>query len=888
MGKLRVYELAKELDMESKDLVKRLIEGGMDIKNYMSTLDEDAIERAKKIVSGKISEIVEEKRIRPTVIRRRRRKIEIEKRPIPERVESKEEEKREKEELKIERAAEKKAKETPIAPKLPKEAILKEEKIEKKEEVRSPREEKVEKKEESVKRPRFKKRRFKKRRTERPARIIKRPEEVAIKPEPPKEGIEEKIEEKREEKIPEKVLEKVVEPLEFREEEIFEEKEISKKKKLSELEASATCQEAEDLELEEERPRRSIRHKKIEVFEKADLYEGRAIKRKDKKASKKAKDKEKKEPERPPTPVRPVKRKIKIGETVTVSELAKAMGVKANEVIMKLMSMGVMATLNQSIDFETATLIADEFGHEVEVETITIEDLIGEEEDRVEDLKPRPPVVTIMGHVDHGKTSLLDYIRKSKIVEAESGGITQHIGAYYVERKGGDIVFLDTPGHEAFTAMRARGAKVTDIIVLVVAADDGVMPQTVEAINHAKAANIPIVVAVNKIDKPDADPEKVRRQLSDLGLIPEEWGGDTIFADISAKTGQGVDELLELIQLQAEMLELKANPDRMARGTIIEAKLDPNRGPVATVLIRNGTLHQGDHVVCGEYHGRIRSMVNSLGRRVKSAGPSVPVEIYGINGVPQAGEELIVVENEKKAKQIVEIKKREAQIRADVHKKVISLEDLFERIKEGEIKELNLIIKADVQGSIEALIEALGKLGTDQVKVRIIHSATGAISESDVMLASASNAIIIGFNVRANPRVSEIAKKEKVDIRYYNVIYNVINDIKAALSGLLEPEYKEITIGRAEVLQIFRIPKVGTVAGCIVHEGKIERGALVRVLRDDVVIHEGKIASLKRFKEDVREVSKGYECGVGVENFQDIKPGDILEIYQLEKITPEL
>ena len=859
------------------------------MKRYFYALSViSTVEHAKKIVSGKISEIVEEKRIRPRVIRRRRKKIEIEKRPIPERVESKEEEKREKEELKVERAAEKKAKEIPIAHELPQKAIIKEERIEKKEEERPQREEKREKKEEEpVKRPRFKKRRFKKRMAERPARIIKRPEEAPIKPEPPKDKMEERTE-KKEEKTPQTVSEKIVEPLKFKEKEISEEREISKKKEVSELGVSAPWKEAEDIELEEERPRRSIRRKKIEVFEKADLYEGRAIKRKDKKASKKAKDKEKRELEKPSATVRPVKRKIKIGETVTVSELAKAMGVKANEVIMKLMSMGVMATLNQRIDFETATLIADEFGHEVEVETITIEDLIGEEEDRVEDLKPRPPVVTIMGHVDHGKTSLLDYIRKSRIVEAESGGITQHIGAYYVVRRGGDIVFLDTPGHEAFTAMRARGAKVTDIIVLVIAADDGVMPQTVEAINHAKAANIPIVVAVNKIDKPDADPEKVRRQLSDMGLIPEQWGGDTIFADISAKTGQGVDELLELIQLQAEMLELKANPDRMARGTIIEAKLDPNRGPVATVLIRNGTLHQGDHVVCGEYHGRIRSMVNSLGRRVKSAGPSVPVEIYGINGVPQAGEELIVVENERKAKQIVEFKKREAERRADVHKKVISLEDLFEKIKEGEIKELNLIIKADVQGSIEALIEAIEKLGTHQVKVRIIHSATGAISESDVMLASASNAIIIGFNVRANPRVSEIAKKEKVDIRYYNVIYNVINDIKAALSGMLEPEYKEITMGRAEVLQIFHIPKVGTVAGCIVQEGKIERGALVRVLRDDVVIHEGRIASLKRFKEDVREVSKGFECGVGVENFQDIKPGDILEIYQLEKITPVL
>ena len=570
-----------------------------------------------------------------------------------------------------------------------------------------------------------------------------------------------------------------------------------------------------------------------------------------------------------------------------MSELAKSMGVKASELIKKLLDLGMVVNINQTIDFDTAALVADEFGYELELHTFKEEDLIEEIEDKPEDLKPRPPVVTIMGHVDHGKTTLLDYIRNSNITEQEVGGITQHIGAYYVETEEGDIVFLDTPGHEAFTAMRARGAQVTDIIVLVVAADDGVMPQTREAINHAKAANIPIIVAINKIDKPNAKPEVVKRQLAELGLLPEEWGGDTLVAEISAKTGKGVDELLSLILLQAEVLELKANPDRPAKGTIIESKLDKAKGPVATVLIKTGTLKKGDYFVCGEHYGRVRAMMDSQGRTISSAGPSMPVEITGISGVPTPGDDFVVVKNEKIAKEIVEYRKKK-KTEVSGKKPSIRLEDLYAKIQRGEVKELNLIVKADVHGSLEALEKAISELSTDEIKVSIIHSGIGAITESDVMLASASHAIIIGFNVRAVGRVKEIAEREKVEIRYYKVIYDVIDSIKKAMQGLLEPEYKEVIIGHAEVKQTFRIPKVGTVAGCLVTEGRIERSAKVRVLRDGVVIHDGKIASLKRFKDDVKEVPAGYECGVGIENFNDIKEGDILEIYTIEEIKPEL
>nr|MBC8459184.1 translation initiation factor IF-2 [Deltaproteobacteria bacterium] len=510
------------------------------------------------------------------------------------------------------------------------------------------------------------------------------------------------------------------------------------------------------------------------------------------------------------------------------------------------------------------------------------------EEDKAEDLLPRPPVITIMGHVDHGKTSLLDYIRKSRVIDKEAGGITQHIGAYYVHTVNGDVVFLDTPGHEAFTAMRARGAKVTDLIVLVVAADDGVKEQTIEAIDHAKAATVPIIVAVNKIDKPEADPEKVRRELSKYGLLSEEWGGDTLFSYISAKKGQGVDELLDNILLQSEILELKANYKRRARGTIIEARLDKNRGPIATILIGNGTLSQGAFFVCGESHGRLRAMLNDRGQKMKSATPSMPVEIYGISDVPMAGDDFIEVPDEKKAKLISEHRKTKARLETVSRQDSISLDNLFDRIKEGEVKELNIIVRADVQGSLEALGDSLIKLSTEEVKLKVIHGATGAVTESDVMLASASKAIIICFNVRANPAVRAIAEKENVDVRFYDVIYKVIEDIQSAMAGLLEPVYTENIIGRADIKEIFHVSKVGTVAGCYVTDGRIERGAQARLLRDDVVIFDGNINSLKRFKDDVKDVSSGFECGLGLENYNDIKPGDVLEVYTLEEMKAEL
>jgi translation initiation factor IF-2 len=564
------------------------------------------------------------------------------------------------------------------------------------------------------------------------------------------------------------------------------------------------------------------------------------------------------------------------------------MGTKATELLKLLMKLGVMANINQLLDFDTASLVADELNFELELDAFKEERFFSDVEDLPEDLVPRPPVVTIMGHVDHGKTSLLDYIRESNIIGGESGGITQHIGAYYVKREAGDIVFLDTPGHEAFTAMRARGAKITDIIILVVAADDGAMPQTKEAINHGRAAGIPIVVAINKMDKANADPERVKRELAELDLAPEEWGGDTLLGEISAKTGEGVDDLLGLILLQSEMLELSGNPGREARGSVVEAELDKSRGPVATVLIQNGTLNPGDQFVCGEHFGRVRAMLDSRGRKMTTANPSTPVVLYGISGVPMAGDEFIVVKDEKIAKQIIEHRKEKSRKPEGTKTGLVSLDDLYERIKDGGVKELNIILKADVQGSSEALAESLVKQSTDAVKLQVIHSATGGITESDVTLASASDAIILGFNVRANPRVLALAEKENIDIRFYDVIYNAINDVRLAMTGLLEPILEENIIGHAEVREIFHVPKIGTVAGCHVMDGQVERNAKVRLLRDDVVIFDGRIASLRRFKEDVKEVQSGYECGIGLDNFGDVKPSDVFEIYQVEEVAAEL
>jgi translation initiation factor IF-2 len=585
------------------------------------------------------------------------------------------------------------------------------------------------------------------------------------------------------------------------------------------------------------------------------------------------------------------KRVIRISEVITVGDLAREMGIKAGDVIKKLMSLGMMASINQVLDVDTATLVAADFDYQVENVAFDAESML--EVEQVEEeamLVSRPPVVTIMGHVDHGKTSLLDAIRSTHVTAQEHGGITQHIGAYHVKVDGRSVTFLDTPGHEAFTAMRARGAKVTDIVVLVVAADDGVMPQTVEAINHARAAEVPIIVAVNKIDKPDADLERVKRGLSEHGLVSEDWGGDTVFAPVSAKTQEGIPHLLEMLLLQADILELRANPDKLARGTIVEAKLDRGRGPVATVLVQEGTLRVGDSFVCGVFHGKVRAMINDLGQKVELAPPSSPVEILGLQGVPQAGDSFIAVTDESKARQVAEhrhTKQRETEL---VKSSKVSLEELYDQIKTGDVKELRVVLKADVQGSVEALTDALTRMSTTEVKLRVLHGSVGGITESDILLAAASNAIVIGFNVRPESKGQALAAQEGVDVRLYTVIYEAVADVRAAMEGMLEPTFREQTQGRVEIRQIFNIQGVGTIAGCYVTEGKIQRGNLVRILRDHVVVHEGKLASLKRFKDDVREVSAGYECGLSIEGFHDIKQGDVVEAYErtavVRRISP--
>ena len=841
MGKLRVYELAKEVKMSSNELVERLKSAGFPINNYMSSLDMDDVARAKDYLSGATDEILEEKRIKPTIIRRRKKII------------PKIEEKVQEEQIVEEEVTPSPEKEISM-PEEKIEEILEEEVTQELKEIPIP--------EQPIKevKPKIEKKKKERPKTI-PARIIKKAEI-----QPPVTKLQEPVT-----TIP--LPEIAISP----EKEDKKEKEAIKEKK------------AKQYKEEEITPRKDYRRRRREIFERKDLYgdrekgfEGRSrLKAKGKLDKKTLKQTE-------ITVPKAIKRRIKVPDVISVAELARRMGIKSTELIKKLMEIDIMVTVNQTVDFDSASLVASEFEYELEPSSFEEEEIIKEEEEKPEDLIPRPPVVTIMGHVDHGKTSLLDYIRKSKVIDKEAGGITQHIGAYYVHTSHGDLVFLDTPGHEAFTAMRARGAKVTDLIVLVVAADDGVMEQTIEAIDHAKAANIPIVVAVNKIDKANADPEKVRRELSKYGFLSEEWGGDTLFSEISAKTGRGVDELLDSILLQSEILESKANYKKHARGVIIEARLDKNRGPFATVLIHDGTLNQGDFFVCGENYGRVRAMLNDIGQKIKSATPSLPVEIYGISGVPMAGDDFIVTSDEKKAKLISEHRKTKARLDTVTTRDSVSLDNLFDRIKEGEVKELNIIIRADVQGSVEALVDSLTKLSTEDVKLKVIHGGTGAVTESDVMLASASKAIVICFNVRANPVVKTLAGKENVDLRFYNVIYKVIEDIRSAMEGLLEPVYNENIIGRADIKQIFHVSKVGTIAGCYVTDGKIERGAKVRLLRDDVVIFDGNLSSLKRFKDDVKDVSSGFECGVGLENYNDIKPGDVFEFYTLEEMKVEL
>ena len=707
-----------------------------------------------------------------------------------------------------------------------------------------------------------------------PAQIIGK---VELKKEPPKE-----VERPEPARIvtpppPRKVEVRPVTTTVFTPEPLSEE-EARKKKKKKELKKGR-----EGVEEKVEEDAGKVRRRK-EVLLRDDLYDDRG------RGRLRGKGRKPKPRKTEITTPKAIKRRVKLPEVVTVSNLAHKMSVKAAEVIQHLMTLGVTASVNENIDFDTATIVAGEFGFEVESSSASEQSMLPTKiKDTEENLVARPPVITVMGHVDHGKTSLLDRIRSTHVTDQEAGGITQHIGAYKVKVDKGEVVFLDTPGHEAFTAMRARGAQVTDFVVLVVAADDGVMDQTREAINHARAANVPIIVAVNKIDKQDADRDRVTRELSEYNLIPEAWGGDTLFCYVSAKTGDGIDELMDVILLQAELMELRANPNKTANGTVIEARLDKGKGPLATVLIKEGTLKLGDAFVAGTHYGKVRAMLDHEGRSVEIAGPANPVEVQGFSGVPEAGDPLIVADDEKIARQIaghrVEKKQRDQELTITGP---VSLEDLLARMQEQETKELDLIIKADVQGSAEALKEALVGISAQEIKVKVIHGGVGGITESDVMLASASGAIIIGFNVRPSPKASQLAEQEKLDVRLYTVIYDAIEDVRKAMEGMLAPVEKETVVGRAEVRDTFHISRIGTIAGCHVVSGKIERSNQVRLLRDDVVVYQGRIISMKRFKDDIKEALEGYECGLVLENYRDVKVGDVVEAFTIEKEVAKL
>ncbi|MDD3248871.1 MAG: translation initiation factor IF-2 [Smithellaceae bacterium] len=830
MSKKRVHEVAKELGLENKDLIAHLETLGITVKSHASTLEEQEVERIKEDLQATAPRQVVEERIKKTVIRRRTIRTPVEESP---------EEKEEK--PAAEQAAAKPA--PPESPALPEaEPAV--------EETPAPTVTPVKPKAPQVILPvrppmmsRHKIVRTKAKK-ESPAKEPAKPGE-GIAPPPPESIV------KRESERPKKKGKGTVEVL------IGDEKEVPRRKILERKGEKKIKRVDDDREVvfskwRDDRKAAPVKMKKTEI-----------------------------------TVPRAIKRRIRVGDTITTGELAKRMGVKAGEVINKLMGMGVMATINQSIDFDIALLVASEFSFQVERAEMELEDSILKPQASEENLKPRAPIVTIMGHVDHGKTSLLDAIRQTHVIDGEAGGITQAIGAYHVHINDRDIVFLDTPGHEAFTAMRARGAQVTDIVVLVVAADDGVMDQTVEAINHSRVAGVPIIVAINKIDKPGANSEQIKQALTEHGLLSEQWGGDTIFTEVSAKKKIGIEELLEMILLQADVLELKADPDLAARGIIIEAKLDRGRGPVATVLIQQGTLREGDAFVSKTESGRVRAMINDQGRRVKEAGPAMPVEVIGFSSVPQTGAEFISVEDEKKARNIADYwirKTREKELSASSK---ITLEQLYQKIKEG-VKDLHVIVKADVQGSIEAISDAFKKLSTEDVQIRMIHSSTGAISETDIMLASASNAIVIGFNVRPDSRVSDLALQEGVEIKLYDIIYTVIADMKAAMEGLLDPEYREVVQGRAEVRELFKVPKIGIVAGCHVTDGKITRSAGIKLVRDSVTVFDGKILSLKRFKDDAREVLAGFDCGIGIESYNDIHVGDVIESYITETLERKL
>lgn len=853
MAKIRVYEFARTLNIQNKILLEKLRDMGISVKSHMSSLDEETVARAKAELFDSKPQEVEVTRVKSTVIRRRKKsvkeKVDIEAEP-----------------LKQVTPLEKKVKEKPIKKKVAKKTVVKKKKDlpevieEPKQAVEAVKPQKKEKvsaklKPKKVLKP---KKAIKK---EIPAKIIKMPvtpkKKVAIKPKP------------KPELKPEEIPVVTEAPVKGRKKKVREKKpaEIVADKKFF---------------------KKKISFRKKEIVEGKDLYTRGYPGRKGRKGGK---GKTTVHGQKPLITIpKAIKRRIKIDDAIIVSDLAKRMGVKASEIIKKLMSLGVMATINHTIDFDTAAIVAEEFNYEVEQAPSVEKLILKTEKDDPDKLIARPPVVTIMGHVDHGKTSLLDVIRKTNVIGTEAGGITQHIGAYCVSTDKGQIVFLDTPGHEAFSAMRARGAKVTDIVVLVVAADDGVMPQTIEAINHSKAAEVPIIVAVNKIDKADADPERVKRELAELELVPEDWGGDIFFINVSAKENRGINDLLEMILFQAELLELKANPDKLSNGHVVEAKIDPGRGAVATVLVQEGTLHVGDPVVCGIHHGKVRAILNDSGHMIKSAGPSMPVEIVGLSGVPNAGDDFIALSDDKNAKQVSlhRVQKQRSIDLAKTGMLSLTLEKLYETIQEGEIKDLNLIIKTDVQGSIEALSDSLTKLSNDEVKINITHAATGAINESDISLAAVSKAIIIGFNIRSTPKVQAYANEENVDIRYHKIIYNVIKEIKSAILGMMSSTFEERILGRAEIREVFHILKVGNIGGCYVTDGKVERGRPARVLRDGVICYDGKISSLYRFKDDAKEVQSGYECGIGIEKYNDIKVGDIIECYYLEEIKPKM
>ncbi|MEA3415755.1 MAG: translation initiation factor IF-2 [Thermodesulfobacteriota bacterium] len=847
MAKIRVYEFARTLNIPNKILLEKLRGIGISIKSHMSSLDEETVARARVELFGPKAQEVEVTRVKPTIIRRRKKtvkaKVEAEAAPLKQVIPL---EKKVKEKPVEKKVAEKK-KELPRIIEEPEQAV---------EPVEPQKKEKVAARLKPAKALKPKKALKK----EIPAKIIKMPVT-------PKKRVE--IEPKPETELkPKKIL--------------AETTEVPVKKNKKKVEKK---QPAEDI-ADKKFFKKKISFRKKEIVEGKDLYTRGYPGRKGRKG---AKGKMTVHGQKPLITIpKAIKRRIKIDDVIVISDLAKRMAVKASEIIKKLMSLGVMATVNQAIDFDTAAIIAGEFNYEAEQAPSVEKLILKTEKDAPDKLIARPPVVTIMGHVDHGKTSLLDVIRKTNVTDIEAGGITQHIGAYCVSADKGRIVFLDTPGHEAFTAMRARGAQITDIVILVVAADDGVMPQTIEAVNHAKAAEVPIIVAVNKIDKAGADPERVKRELADLGLVPEDWGGDIFFINVSAKENRGINNLLEMILLQAELLELKANPDKLSKGHVIEAKIDSGRGAVATALVQGGTLHVGDSVVCGIHHGKVRALLNDKGQMVKSAGPSMPVEVVGLSGVPNAGDDFITLSDDKNAKQI-SLHRIQSQRSKELAKTGrLSLEKLYESMQENEVKDLNLIIKTDVQGSIEALSDSLTKLSNDEVKINITHAATGTITESDVSLAAVSKAIIIGFNVRSSPKVQAYANEENVDIRHHKVIYNVIKEIKNAILGMMSSTFEEQILGRAEIREVFHIPKAGNVAGCYVTDGKVERGKPARVLRDGVICYDSKISSLHRFKEDVKEVQSGYECGISIEKYNDIKVGDIIECYYLEEIKPKM